>query len=303
MKQTMGPHHWAVLLLTATMFGSSFFFIKIAIDTIPAITLATGRAALAVPIALGILKISGARLPPWGADWIPLVILGALTAAIPYAAVAWGQVHIESGLAGILFGTIPVFSVILAPALARDETFTPGRLLGAAVGLAGVVMVMGPGALAGFGDQLLGTIVTLGAALSYALGGIYARRHKHLSPIVMTTGQLLTATFLLLPLSLVMDTPWTLAPSAAALGSLAAVAVVSTALPAFLLFWLIQRVGATNGSLLAFFMPVVAVTLGATILGETLPWQAFAGLGLIMLGAAAVNGRISLPVKAAASAP
>ena len=300
MKQTMGLHHWAVLLLTATMFGSSFFFIKIAVDTIPAITLAAGRAALAVPIALGILKISGQRLPPLGSDWIPLVILGALTAAIPYAAIAWGQVHIESGLAGILFGTIPVFSVILAPVLARDETLTPGRLLGAAVGLAGVVMVIGPGALAGFGDQLLGTIVTLGAALSYALGGIYARRQKHLSPIVMTTGQLLTATFLLLPLSLVMDAPWTLAPSAAALGSLAAVAVVSTALPAFLLFWLIQRVGATNGSLLAFFMPVVAVTLGTTLLGETLPWQAFAGLGLIMLGAAAVTGRISLPAKATA---
>ena len=121
-------------------------------------------------------------------------------------------------------------------------------------------------------------------------------------PITMTTGQLLTATFLLLPLSLVMDAPWTLAPSAAALGSLAAVAVVSTVLPAFLLFWLIQKVGATNSSLLAFFMPVVAVTLGTTLLGETLPWQAFAGLGLIMLGAAAVNGRISRPTKAEAQA-
>ena len=103
-----------------------------------------------------------------------------------------------------------------------------------------------------------------------------------------------------LPFSLAMEAPWTLAPSAAALGSLAAVAVVSTALPAFLLFWLIQRVGATNGSLLAFFMPVVAVTLGTTLLGETLSGPAFAGLGLIMLGAAAVTGRISLPVKAAA---
>ena len=185
-----------------------------------------------------------------------------------------------------------MFSVILTPLLARDETLTAGRLLGAAVGLAGVVLVIGPGALAGFGDHLFGATVTLGAALSYALGGIYARRRKDISPAVMATGQLVGAAIILLPLSLAIDAPWTLAPSDAALGSLAAVAVASAALPTFALFWLIRRVGATNGSLLAFFMPVVAVALGTALLGEMLPWQAFAGLALILSGAAFVSGRI-----------
>ena len=298
MNQTMDTKHWAVLLLTATMFGSSFFFINVAVDTIPPATLAAGRAALAVPIAWAILRISGGRLPPLGADWTPLVILGVLTAVVPYTTIAWGQVHIESGLAGILFGTVPVFTVILAPFLARDEKFTTGRVLGAAVGLGGVVLVIGPNALAGLQDQVFGAIVTLGAALSYALGGIYARRHKHIPPGVMTAGQLVSASAIMIPLSLMIDAPWALSPPAAALGSVAAVAVLSTAVPALLFFWLIQRAGAINGSLLAFFMPVVAVVLGTALLGEQLPWQAFGGLGLILFGAGTVNGRIPFLARA-----
>jgi drug/metabolite transporter (DMT)-like permease len=296
----MTAQDWAVLLVTATLFGSSFFLIKIAVDTVPPATLAAGRAALAVPIAWAFLRLTGGRLPPLGRDWIPLAVLGVLTAAVPYGAIAWGQRHIDSSLAGMLFGMVPVFSVVLAPLFLRDERLTPGRLSGAALGLGGVILLLGPQALAGLGNQVAGALVTLGAALSYALGGIYARRHRQLAPTVMAAGQLVTAALILLPLSLVLDAPWALSPPSAALGAVAAVAVLSTALPALLLFWLIGRVGATNGALLAFFMPVVAVVLGVALLGEPLPWTAVAGLGLILIGAAAVNGRLRLPVKATA---
>jgi drug/metabolite transporter (DMT)-like permease len=296
----MTAQDWAVLLVTATLFGSSFFLIKIAVDTVPPATLAAGRAALAVPIAWAFLRLTGGRLPPLGRDWIPLAVLGVLTAAVPYGAIAWGQRHIDSSLAGMLFGMVPVFSVVLAPLFLRDERLTPGRLSGAAIGLGGVILLLGPQALAGLGDQVVGARLTLAAALSYALGGIYARRQRQLAPTVMAAGQLLTAALILLPLSLVLDAPWTLSPPSAALGAVAAVAVLSTALPALLLFWLIGRVGATNGALLAFFMPVVAVVLGVALLGEPLPWTAVAGLGLILIGAAAVNGRLRLPVKATA---
>jgi drug/metabolite transporter (DMT)-like permease len=296
----MTAQDWAVLLVTATLFGSSFFLIKIAVDTVPPATLAAGRAALAVPIAWAFLRLTGGRLPPLGRDWIPLAVLGVLTAAVPYGAIAWGQRHIDSSLAGMLFGMVPVFSVVLAPLFLRDERLTPGRLSGAALGLGGVILLLGPQALAGLGNQVAGALVTLGAALSYALGGIYARRHRQLAPTVMAAGQLVTAALILLPLSLVLDAPWTLSPPSAALGAVAAVAVLSTALPALLLFWLIGRVGATNGALLAFFMPIVAVVLGVALLDEPLPWTAVAGLGLILIGAAAVNGRLRLPVKATA---
>jgi len=292
MNQTMTLRHWPVLLLTAALFGSSFLFINIAVKEIPPLSLAAGRALLAVPIGLLMLRAIGLRLPRLGRAWLPLIVLGIFTAAIPYAAIAWGQRHIESGLAGILFGTIPVFSVVLTPLLARDERFSSGRILGALIGFAGVVLVIGPKALGGLDGQLLGAGVTLGAALAYALGAIYARTKPDIHPAQMTAGQLVVASIVLSAGALAFDTPWQLEPSLAALGAVAWTAVLSTALPVILLFWLIRNVGATNASIATFFMPVVAVALGALLLGEQLPWQAFAGLGLILLGALAVNGVI-----------
>ncbi|MDJ0948047.1 MAG: DMT family transporter [Alphaproteobacteria bacterium] len=287
---------WAVLLLTAVLFGSSFLFIKIAVTEIPPVTIAAGRVVIAAPLVWLFLRLMGGRLPPLGAGWRPLILLGFLTGVIPFTAIAWGQLHIESGLAGILFGTIPVFSVLLTPFIAKDERLTPTRLLGAFVGVAGVSLVVGPTALGGLDSQLLGASVTLLAALSYAVGATYTRRRMDLSPVMLAAGQLTVAALILAPLSLSLDAPWTLVPSTGALAALAAVAVFSTAVPMLLLFWLIRRAGASNASLAAFFMPVVAVTLGAVLLGEALPWQAFAGLALILFGAAAVSGRFSRPL-------
>ncbi len=292
--QAMGAKHWAVLLATAGMFGSTFLFINVAVAEVPPTTLAAGRALLAAPIAWAFLRIAGFRLPPLGAGWGPLLVLGILTGVIPYITIAWGQIYVESGLAGIIFGSIPVFSVILAPIFLREERFTGAQIIGACVGLAGVVLVIGPKALAGVGDQLFGVLITLLAALSYTLGSIYSRTRSDLSPVVMTAGQLVVASIVLVPLSLVVDAPWNLTPSAGALGAVAWVAVIGTALPVLCLFWLIRHAGAIGASLMAQFMPVVAVALGAAVLGEALPWQAFAGLALILLGAIAVGGNLRL---------
>ena len=181
--------------------------------------------------------------------------------------------------------------------LGREERLTAGRLTGALVGLAGVVLVIGPQALAGIESQALGAGVTLGAALSYTLGTIYARTRKELDPVVMTAGQLTVGAVVLTAAALVTDAPWQLAPSAEAIGAVAATAVLSTALPSFLLFWLVRNAGASNASLATFFIPVMAVALGTAMLGESLPWTAFAGLGLILLGAAGVGGRLKRRVK------
>lgn len=298
MSQRMEAKHWAVMLLTAMLFGSSFLFVKMAVESIPPVTLAAGRAVLALPLAWLFLRVSGGRLPSLGRGWAPFLVLGVLTAVIPYIAIAWGQSHIESGLGGILFGTIPVITVLLAPLAIREETYTTSRLAGAAVGLAGVVLVIGPEALAGLGTYVLGAVVTFLAALSYALGGIYARTRVEISPAVMTAGQLATGSAVLVALSLALDAPWALTPPVEALAAVAWVAVFSTALPVLFLFWLIRNVGATNASLMTFFMPVVAVALGAAVLGETLAWPAFAGLALILVGAGGVNGLIRLPRRA-----
>ncbi len=299
----MGHTEWLVLLLTASLFGSSFLFVHIAVETIPPFTTALGRTVLAVPIALLSLKFLGSTLPRSATAWRKLFVLGLLTAAIPYTAIAWGQVHIQSGLAGILFGTIPLFTVVLAPLFIHDEHCSAARLGGATIGLLGVTLIIGPHALGGLQDQVIGAAVTLIAAMSYSLGGIYARRQSQFSAAVMTAGQLISATILLVPIALLVDSPWQLEPSVASVTSVAAAAMLSTAVPAILFFWLVQRAGATNGSLLAFFMPVVAVILGVSVLGDRLSWQSFAGLALILVAAGVVNGRISFRNKFMSSPP
>ena len=293
MESRMSLKHWSVLLLTAALFGSSFFFIKLTVASIPPLTLAAGRATLAAIAMMAVLRLSGQPLPTLDAAWRPILILGVLTAAIPYAAIAWGQIHIDSSLGGILFATIPVFSVLVAPWFLVEERLTAGRAFGAALGFLGVILAIGPDSLLNLEAQVLGSIATVAAALSYASGTIYARLQDQLSPLVMTAGQLVVASLLLVPISLLADSPWTLTPTTPALLSLAVVALINTALPVLLLFWLVRNVGATNTSLLAFFMPVAAVLLGVVVLDEPLLWFAVTGLGLIIVGAAIVTDNLS----------
>jgi len=283
---------WGVLILTAMLFGSSFLFIKMSVAGIPPFTLAAGRAALAAAAVLLFMRLAGQHLPAPGRAWIPMILLGLLTAAIPYAAIAWGQLHIDSSLGGILFAAIPVFSMLIAPLFLGEEKFSLNRVLGVALGFGGVVLAIGPEASSGLDTQVLGAAVTLLAALSYACGNIFARTRSGTHPIVLATGQLVVATLVLVPVSLWIDAPWALSPSTAQLASLTIVAVFNTALPVLMMFWLIRAAGASNASLLAFFMPVVSVVLGVAVLGERLGWYSFLGFGLIILGAGLVTGNV-----------
>ncbi|MBZ0215575.1 MAG: DMT family transporter, partial [Fimbriimonadaceae bacterium] len=287
----MSYRHWFILLLTAALFGSSFFFIKLTVSTISPLTLAAARTVIGAVIIYIFMRAKGYRLPPPGKDWIILFVLGMLLAAMPYAAIAWGQVYIESSLAGILFTVIPIFTVLIGPLLLAEEYLSMQRIIGVAIGFSGVVLAIGPAALAGIGDQLLGAAATLFAALSYATGGMYTRMNRHIAPLPMAAGQLIMGSVVLVILSFVFEAPWDLRPTGAAWIGVAGVSILATAAPVLLFFWLVNRVGASNSSLLAFFVPVSAILLGVFALGESLHWQALAGLILIFVGASLVTGR------------
>ena len=281
----MSLTNWSLLILTAALFGSSFPMIGIAVAEVSPVLLAAARVLIATPFVMIFLRVTGRRLPPLGRGWIPLWILGVATAAIPYFAIAWGQTHITSSLGGILFATIPIFTALLAP-LFVDETRLPFTgLLGILVAFAGVVLAIGPASLLGMGTQTLGAVVTLLAALSYALGNIFARSQVNLDPVVMAVGQLVTGSVILGVLALIFADMPTELPGAVTIGATAFVGFFSTAAPVLLMFIVIRRVGATRGSLLAFFIPVAAVILGVVILKETLPLTAILGFVMIIGGA------------------
>jgi len=287
--------HWVTLLGVSAMLGSAFSFTGIAVAHIPPVTVAAGRAVLAAIVLWSLVRISGGRLPAPGPAWRPIAVVGITTGAIPYICLAWGQMHVQSSLAGILFGSVPLFTLVIAHFQAQQEgnaeRMTSLRIAGIVAGFAGVGVILGPGALAGLDGQLLGEALILAGAACYGFGSVYTRSHARHAPLVMAAGQNLCAGAILVPLSIALDAPWRLAPGLEPLGAVVALAVIGTAVPAPAIFWLIRSVGAITTSLLAYFIPLTAALIGVLVLGEALSFGMAAGFILILGGATLVSRR------------
>ena len=206
----------------------------------------------------------------------------------------WAQTHITSGLAAILNAATPLFTVVVAHLLTPDERLTWGRVFGVMLGLAGVIVIVGPDALQSLGTDVAAQLACLGAALSYAFAGVFGRRFAGMgvSPIDTAAGQTAASSVLLIPAMLVIDRPWTLpVPSSATIGALIGIAVLSTALAYILYFRILARAGATNLLTVTFLIPISAILLGFTFLGEMPALRHLAGLACIGCGLAAIDGR------------
>lgn len=304
-NRPMTPREWAMLLALSGVFGASFFFNGIAVRGLPVLTIVGLRVALAALILLAVLRLRGLSLPKAGRVWAAFLVMGALNNAIPFSLIVWGQQHIGAGLAAILNAATPLFTVLLAHVVTRDERMTGGKLAGVLLGLAGVAVLIGPAALRDLGSQVLAQGLCLAGALSYACAGLYGRRFRAMgiSPLGTATGQLLASSAILLPLALILDRPWLLPPpGAAALAAVAGLAILSTALAYVLYFRILATAGATNLVLVTFLVPVSAILLGTLLLGETLLPRQIAGMGLIGLGLAAIDGRLLRRWRAAGGA-
>jgi drug/metabolite transporter (DMT)-like permease len=292
---SMGLTEWSLLLGLSVLWGGSFFFVRVAVDGLPPFTIVLLRVGLAAVVLHLALRLMGLRMPGERRIWMAFFGMGFLNNLIPFSLIVWGQTHIASGLASILNATTPLFSVVVAHWLTSDEKLTRGRLAGIVVGIAGVIVIIGPGALRGLGTNVAAQLAILGASLSYAFGAVFGRRFRAMgiTPQVTATGQVTASTVLLLPLALLVDRPWTLAmPGMEIWAAVAGLAVLSTALAYIIYFRILASSGATNILLVTFLIPVSAILLGVTILGESLQPQHFAGMLLIGLGLAAIDGRL-----------
>ena len=282
---------WGLLVLLSVLWGGSFLFVELALDGFGPFTLVTGRVGLGALALLLFVYVRGDHMPRDAGLWAGFAVMGALNNLLPFSLIAWGQLHIESGLASILNATTPLFTVLLAHLLTRDEKMTTGKLAGVLFGLAGVVMLIGPNALGGLGVNALAQTAVLAASCSYGFAGIFGRRFKGLSPAVAAAGMLTTSTLMAAPLALVVEQPWTGSPSIGAILAVIGLALLSTAVAYILYFRILALAGATNLLLVTFLIPVSALLFGILLLGEEPGWIAFAGMGLIFVGLAAVDGR------------
>jgi drug/metabolite transporter (DMT)-like permease len=289
---TMRLTEWLLLVVLSVLWGGAFFFVGVIGTTLPPFTVVLGRNGLAALVLLAYMRLRGGHIPTSLRLWGAFLVMGALTSLIPHSLIVWGQRHIASGLAAILVSTTPLFSVILTHFLTDEERMTSSRVAGVLLGLVGVIVLIGPEALWGVGHHGLAQLAVLGAALAYACSGVYGRRFAALSPVVAAAGQITGTTALVLPLALAVEQPWTFHPTLVTWGAMLGLALVSTAAAGLLFFHILAVSGTTNVMLVNFLVPISAVLLGSLVLGEQLNWTIFAGMALVFMGLATIDGRL-----------
>ncbi|MDP6785755.1 MAG: EamA family transporter [Rhodospirillales bacterium] len=276
----------ALLVLLSAIWSSPFVFIKIGVETVPPLTMTVGRVVLASVVLYAVLRWRRQSLPGGGRLWGMFIGLAVLGNALPFTLIAWGEERIDSGLAAILMAVMPLATVILTHFFTADERAGVAKVLGVAVGLAGVAFLVGTEALRGLGGDVWRQLGVAGAALSYAAAATLARRLPPLTPVVRTTAVMLCGCLVMIPLALAFERPWTLGPSTESVVSIVYLGLVPTALGTILYFRLISDAGATFVSFVNYLIPVLGVLWGFLFLDERVSVQALVSMAAILAGIA-----------------
>ena len=286
-----------LLLLLALIWGSSFTLIKVAVATIPPFTMVAARVTIAAVLLIVIATAQGHSLPRQRSVWAAFLVQGLLQSALPFTLISWGEIHIASGLAGVLNATPPMFVLAIAMMTGRGRrTISPQKIVGVGLGLAGVAVTIGIDALSGIGTTApLAQMAVLGASLCYALAPIWGQRFSSFPAIVTAAGAMSCAAILMLPLAAIVERPWMLTPTGQAITAVLGLAVVCTALAMVIYFRLIRTLGALGTTSGSYLRAGFAVALGIALLGEEFTWSALAGMVLIVAGVIAVT--VPLPVR------
>jgi drug/metabolite transporter (DMT)-like permease len=276
----------ALLLLLATLWGGSYTFIKLAVATIPPVSLIAARTAIAGVMLLAVMRVRGVRLPRDAATWRRFLFQACLNSVIPWTLIAWAERSLDAGLATILNSTSPIFAFFLTLALTRHEEASLQKLLGVLAGLAGICLIVGVQAFRGLGEQVVAQLAVVFATMCYAGSAIFSRGFKGLDAMVPAAGSLLCGAAILIPAGLLLDRPWTLAPSFGSVAALLGLAVFSTALAFVIYFRLVLTLGSLATTSQAYLRVPIGVAIGAVFLGETLSPTAWIGLGCVVVGVA-----------------
>jgi len=280
-----------LLVLLSLIWGSSFTLIKIAVDAIPPLTMVTARAAIAASLLIAIARGYGLALPRDRSTWFAFFVQGLLQSALPFTLISWGEMHIGSGLAGVLNATPPMFVLLLAMATGNSgQRIAARKIIGVGLGLAGVLVTIDLQSLRDLDTAApLAQFAVLGASLCYALAPIWGRRFRGLPDIVTAAGAMSCAAATMLPAALVLETPWRLTPPPSAIAAVIVLGVVCTAIAMVIYFRLIRTLGALGVTSGSYLRAGFAVILGTLFLGESFTWWNSLGMALILIGVVAVT--------------
>jgi drug/metabolite transporter (DMT)-like permease len=292
--------------LLAAVWGASYLFIKVAVRDVEPATLMFIRVALAALLLVPfVLATRGVRrgAAELRAAAVPALVLGTINAAIPFTLIAWGETHVDSGVAAVANATVPLFVVLLAIKVRPSERATGARLAGIVLGFAGVILLAGaqPG---GGWWAAAGTLAVVVASLFYASGALYGQaRTGEIAGPVLAAGTVVGAAIVLAPIA-VVQAPHDM-PGWKAIASILALGIGGTALAQLVLFRMFRLYGASRTTLVTYLLPPAALLYGAVFLSEPLGAGTVGALAVILAGVALGSGTVSLPRRrqAAATAP
>lgn len=283
------PVELLLLACLALLWGSSYLFMKIAVAEIPPITLIAGRVSGATIFLLVVLWWRREALPRDGSSWRMLGTQAFLNSIGAWTVLAWGQQFVDAGLASVLNSTSPIFVVLFTAILTKHESHGRMRLVGAGVGLIGVVTIVGVDVLQGLGQEVAGQFACLLGAALYAGAAIYGKRFSQVGASATAAGTMLWATVVLVPAAMVLEDPLALTPSFKAVMAMVVLSFFCTGLALLIYFRLVKTLGSLGVASQSYLRAAVGVLLGILVLGESITWPTAVGLATAILGVALIN--------------
>lgn len=275
--------YWLLLLL-AVLWSASFLLIKIGVDSIGPLTLTAGRMTIAAAVLGFGLVITKTELPLHRRALLIYLVVGFMGNTFPFILISWGETHIDSSLAAVMMGIMPIATFVLAHYFIPEEPMTARKVFGIGLGFGGLVILVGVSALGGLGDNVLGQLAVLGGAISYGITTVFVRVQPEYPKLSTATGATLAGMLTSIPLAFWWEAPLSITPTAASMTAMLILGVFSTALASLIYFRVIHSLGATIFSQLNYVVPILGSIWGVILLGEWLPLRVLVALALVLIG-------------------
>jgi drug/metabolite transporter (DMT)-like permease len=284
---------WFLLLALGIMWGTSYAFIKLGVETLPTFTLIATRLLIGLGLLATVVLVAREAIPRSPRIYFHLAVMAAINIVIPFSLITWAELSVDSAIAAILNGAVPLIVIVLAALVFHDEPITLNRLIGVVVGYVGVIVLVFPGLAAAFGgSEFTGELALIGSTVAYAVGAVYSRRNiKGLRPMIPAVFQVGFAFLIVSVLALVFENPFAVQWNLDAVVAVLWLGVLGSGAAYLIMFRLLSRIGATATSQLAYLLPVVGIITGAIMFGETIDARVAIGTGLILGGVTLVNSR------------
>jgi drug/metabolite transporter (DMT)-like permease len=282
---------WLLLLALGFMWGTSYVFIKLGVQTLPTFTLIAARLGIGLALLITVVAIAGEKLPREPRIYGHLVVMAVVNIVLPFALITTAERSVDSALAAVLNGAVPLFVIVLAALFLHDEPLTMNRLVGLGIGYLGVIVLVSR-SLGASGSTLTGELALILSTVSYGAGAVYARRNmRGIPPMIPALFQVGFAFVIVSVIALFTEQPWKVMWSSDAIIAVVWLGILGSGFAYLANFRLLARIGATRTSLVAYLLPIVGIVSGALMFGEVVDVRIVIGTILIIAGVALVNSR------------